>query len=170
MSNNNNKGFTLIELLVVISIIGVLSGTVLVGMQGARSKARDAARKRDIQQIEKMLVLSWERNGQFPSEVCVDSSLGSDNCGCPACGGGDCTGNNWCATSQIWSVIVGQGIAPSIPKDPINDATYYYYYEPCCNQDCGGGRTCVGKGCCEYVITANRLEAGGSYSRWGHWE
>ena len=46
-------GFTLIELLVVISIIGLLSGMVLVNMGGALARARDARRKSDLDQIVK---------------------------------------------------------------------------------------------------------------------
>ncbi len=36
------KGFTLVELLLVIAIIGILAGTILVGVSGQREKARAA--------------------------------------------------------------------------------------------------------------------------------
>lgn len=45
------KGFTLIELLVVISIIGILIGLSIIGLQGARKASRDAVRKADLEQI-----------------------------------------------------------------------------------------------------------------------
>ena len=42
------KGFTLIELLVVISIISLLSSIVFSSLQVARSEARDANRRSDV--------------------------------------------------------------------------------------------------------------------------
>jgi len=170
---NSRKGFTMIELMVVVSIIGLLSSMILVGMQNGRVSARDAARKKDVQLLEKALVMYWERTGHFPSEATFDGSIGSDSCGCPASGApAGCTGNDWCHTSGIWNgLVTTQGILSQLPVDPMNNPAYYYYYEPCCNRDCGNGNSCANKGCCEYTIGASKMEGSGtSYSRWGRWE
>ena len=47
----NNKGFTLIELLVVIAIIGILSGLIVVSMNGATLAAKDARAKATMDQL-----------------------------------------------------------------------------------------------------------------------
>ncbi|MEK7067821.1 MAG: type II secretion system protein [Patescibacteria group bacterium] len=51
-------GFTLIELLVVISIIGVLSSMVVVSLNDARGKARDAKRLSDVRQMANVLAIA----------------------------------------------------------------------------------------------------------------
>lgn len=53
--NNRDNGFSLIEILVVIAIIGGLTSILLPNFMGVRERARDAARKSDLKQIQKAL-------------------------------------------------------------------------------------------------------------------
>ena len=62
------KGFTLIELLVVISIIGILATLIFANFAGVRERGRDAARKSDINNIQKALEIykSSQATPQYP--------------------------------------------------------------------------------------------------------
>ena len=146
MYSSSKKGFTLIELLVVISIIGILASVVLISLNSARIKARDAQRKADLQQISKALELYYLDNGRYPGEVWCDSSKGSSNVG--PCNP-NATGDTWSTTSGIYLGLVPRYI-PTLPVDPINDVTYNYTYEP------------VATNSSDYCLNAN-LEGGGDF-------
>ncbi|MDE2312479.1 MAG: type II secretion system protein [Patescibacteria group bacterium] len=64
---NKNKGFTLIELLVVIAIIGLLASVVLLALNSARAKSRDAKRLADIRQIASAMELYFNDMYSYPT-------------------------------------------------------------------------------------------------------
>lgn len=108
--HHSNKGFTLIELLVVIAIIGLLASVVLVSLNKARAKARDARRQSDLDSIKVALELYYDNHNSYPTG-------GFDTC------------------SGVWSGTFAADLAPymsKVPVDPLNIvgggcATNYYY-------------------------------------------
>jgi len=117
MSKYKNKGFTLIELLVVIAIIGLLASIVLVSLNSARAKARDAKRKGDLKQIEIALEMYYDDHGTYPVVTSWAYSCNS----------------SWNALQTALSPYIA-----TLPKDPINTScsgpwnvgyyTYVYGY------------------------------------------
>ncbi len=67
--NKNTKGFTLIELLVVIAIIGLLASVVLLALNSARAKSRDAKRLADVRQLTTALELYYNDFSAYPVQA-----------------------------------------------------------------------------------------------------
>lgn len=78
-NKKNTTGFTLIELLVVISVIGFLASVVLVSINSARVKARNAKRIADIKQIAQGLALFYDKCGTYPALPPATFSINLDN-------------------------------------------------------------------------------------------
>ena len=97
-NKKGKRGFTLIELLVVIAIIGILAGIVLVSLNSARVKARNARRSSDMHQIA------------LAMEMCYDDST---------CGGGT---SKYIVSATMPTTIAG--FMTAVPTDPSASAAY----------------------------------------------
>ncbi len=99
----------MIELLVVIAIIGLLATIILVSLNSARVKARNARRLADAHQLVTAMQLYLSDNGNMM-----------------ACGGA--VSNN--PTDWDNGRCLQNALSPymsKLPLDPLNDVNYYYY-------------------------------------------
>ncbi len=122
LSHVIRKGFTLIELLVVIAIIGLLTSIVLVSLEPARARARDAKRQGDIRQISSAMELCYE-----------DATCGAGKTQYVATAGG---------ANAIANIDTDQSPCPlcPVPTDPTNVTPQQYTWS---NNTAVPGKYCV---------------------------
>lgn len=101
MTKTAKQGFTLIELLVVISIIGILATLITANLNAARSRARDAARKSDLKNLQTALRIYYNDQGAYPVSL-------------PAVG------------SPLTSTTGSSIYMNAVPGDPLPEQTYAY--------------------------------------------
>ncbi|MGA2910625.1 MAG: prepilin-type N-terminal cleavage/methylation domain-containing protein [Candidatus Microgenomates bacterium] len=151
------KGFTLIELLVVISIIGILIGLSVFGLQGARQSSRDAKRKTDLELIRSGLEIYKSDCDTYPTSLGLPgtSLIGTGAEGTP------CSSSNT-YISQI-PADPSSGAYAYTPISTDEGLTYTKYYlcasleqtpsptpDPDILGNCG---SCGSTSTCNYVVT-----------------
>ena len=99
------KGFTLIEILVVVAIIGLLASIVLVALDNARIKARNAKRISDVLQLVTAFNLS----------LTVSGATLPDTAGGWACVSASCY-NGWSSITAV--PAVDTFLTPSLSQKP----------------------------------------------------
>lgn len=101
--------FTLIELLVVIAIIGILSGLIIISMNGSINLANDSKRKANIDTIRKALMIYGTLNGKTYPIQATQCNIGP--AGTP----------NRCA-------ILATNLSDLLPVLPTDPVSGYYTY------------------------------------------
>jgi len=143
LQKHKQKGFTLIELLVVIAIIGVLAAIVLVSLNTARVRARDARRGGDINSVIAALELYNDTYNTYPIYVATDLQANFIN---------------------MVNALTTEGYLGSKPVDPSRTGTLGYGYASHsatgANLDTATTGGCPTARGAAYVIIAHMEQAG----------
>lgn len=133
-----SQGFTLVELLVVIAIIAILAAVVvlIINPLELTRRGRDATRLSDLAGLQNAInVAVQEATGSAGGILCYNLTAGV------ACSGNSyplgastrlSDGTGWVKVNLSSQNSVS---VPTLPVDPVNDATYFYSYATNASQD-----------------------------------
>jgi type II secretory pathway pseudopilin PulG len=77
-SDANSDGFTIIELLVFILVLAIIATVGVSNIRDLRSHDRDTARKTDVNAVYYQLESYYEKNGNYPEKLDVNTLKGID--------------------------------------------------------------------------------------------
>lgn len=80
--NHRRNGFTVLELLIVVAIIGVLTAVIIVVVNNARSRAKDATIISEMKQFEVLLSLEYSENKNYAKLQTTGGNFIRTNDGC----------------------------------------------------------------------------------------
>lgn len=106
----------MIELLVVIAVIGLLASVIMVSLNSARIKARDAKRIADFRQIHTAMELYYDKFGTYPGDNALFDNTSA---------------GHRAQFEAMAQQLVNSEFISSIPKDPINNvntSNLYMYF------------------------------------------
>ncbi|GEM_PF-2075484 len=96
----NKKGFTLLEILVVLTIVGILSSIIIIGLASIQARGRDTRRIKDLSEVQHALEFYLSKFGSYP-----DAS-------------------SW---EQLRQILLSSQLDISVvPNDPASGRTYGY--------------------------------------------
>lgn len=107
LKRTDKSGFTLIELLVVIAIIGVLAAVVLVSLNTARQRGRDAKRLADLDAMRLALEVYADQNGSvYPDVAAIGTTPDNTQFG------------------EFGTALVAAELLSATPQDPVTGRVY----------------------------------------------
>lgn len=108
---SQRQGFSLLELLIVVVIIGLLAVALVPKISGFQARARDVARKSDMQQISQALATYKINHGTYMNSP------------------------NLAPISNVLTPLVSGNILKTLPKDPYNEIDHPYQYATATDDD-----------------------------------